>query len=182
MTMTPERWEKDHAQGTFDGVKDIEQQARYEVIGDAIKGARTVLDVGCNIGLLRPYVDGAYTGIDHCASFIEEARRRWGGTLIGTFLVADANTHDVGRFDAVVLNEVLYYLDSPEAALRHYAGMVVRGGVLVVSIYDKAGSFLRSSPNERALKATRRFAGRNLESEQVVEQNGKKWAVLVIHC
>ena len=52
------------------------------------------------------------------------------------FEVADAVAfHTSERFDIIVLNEVLYYIDHPELALERYEGFLASDGVLIISMY-----------------------------------------------
>ncbi len=196
MTPLAAEWDAAYTSGTFDGFQDVNQQARYRVIGEAVFQCATVLDIGCGIGHLRPFIDADYTGIDISSVAIEEAKerfpgneRQWPNT---EFICADAETWTPDRkLDAVVLNEFLYYTNDPLKTLRKWAGYVKLGGLLVVSIQHRHDLNLRwwlanfnlrgTNPNTYSISVTKRFAGKNLKQEIPVSQNGKQWTVLVIH-
>ena len=123
---------------------------------DRERGA--ILDVGCGEGVLVDFLRAAgggeglrYTGLDLSERAIETARRKRGDD--GTrFEVADAETwtpepappgredraagSDPEGFDAIVLNECLYYFHEPLETLRRYLNALVPGGVVVVSMYE----------------------------------------------
>jgi SAM-dependent methyltransferase len=123
--------------------------ARYAaargVLPEADAG-RTVLDVGCGEGILRDLLraggESRYVGVDLSTVAIEAARRdaRPGET----FVVADAESYaPQGTFDAVVLNECLYYFREPLTQAERYLGMTAPGGSLIVSMFE--------SPRTRAI-------------------------------
>jgi len=96
------------------------------------------LEVGCSIGeltaLLAPLCD-SLVGIDIVAEPLAAARLRCAGTPHVRFnqLCAPAEWPN-GRFDLVMLSEVLYFLSSSD--IRHLAGRVCQtlapGGVVVL--------------------------------------------------
>jgi SAM-dependent methyltransferase len=106
-------------------------------------GARRLLDVGCASGSLAR-APGAeryhYTGTDISDVAISEGRRlspdrRFIRTSLESF-------EPEGEFDAIIFNEVLYYLapDAASAETRRYAGHLAAGGVLMVSMKHTAKS------------------------------------------
>ncbi len=194
MTPLAAQWDAAYTAGTFDGFQDIDQQARYTVIGEAVNGSASVLDVGCGLGHLRSYVRFLYTGLDLSDVAISKARNKWSSDPAASqFICSDAETWTPDRqFHAVVLNEFLYYTSNPLASLQTWGARIKKGGLLVVSIREMYGANWRwfakhpnasaLNPNMYALRVARNFAGENLKSEQQVQQNGKQWTVLVIHC
>jgi len=173
-------WNKDYAHGTFQGAYDIAHRSRYLLISGLLRNFDTVLDVGCGNGLLRQFVNCQYTGIDASSVAINKARAAWS---TGDFICADAETWQANRrYDAVVLNEVLYYLNDPLAALRRYAGMVSECGVglLIVSIFQKRGHWWRRSPNAKAIATTLQFASQFDHERFTVAQDDRSWTVIVI--
>lgn len=141
VSRTKDQWERQFAEGKWDRLK--EGQANTVLIaglvGDYARARGEpirVLDVGCgNGGLARlvasiPGVD--YTGIDLSEAAIGAARAF---VPEGTFLVADAEhpPEDLGVFDLLVFNEMLYYID-PDCVLPQYRSHVAPGAHVIVSV------------------------------------------------
>jgi len=133
--------------------------------------------VGCGDGLLRGYISGVYTGIDGEQEAITLAKDTWGDG----FICADAVTWAANqRFDAVVLNEVLYYIEDQPAFLAKYFAMVAPNGIMVVSIYDKPTRLWEKNANSAALNNALAFAGDRLQCRIEISEQGKKRTLLVI--
>lgn len=97
-----------------------------------------VLDVGCAQGILaHGLVCRRYVGVDRQAASLRLAEAR---TLSDCeFVFADADDYRPDEPpDAVVLNEVLYYLPDPVVTARRYADQLAPDGVLVVSVFARA--------------------------------------------
>lgn len=139
--LSREAWEEQYREGRWACLHGADEIARYGVlIGflEHLEEARSILDVGCGEGILRDLLGAGryqrYEGIDLSSVAIEAAQRRAGEA--DRLLVADAETYvPEGRFDAVVLNESLYYLADPRAQARRYLGFVRPGGLLLVSMF-----------------------------------------------
>lgn len=145
---TTEAWTTAYAAGQLDYYGELDELARYSVlVGYAGWAARLrrnpprVLDVGCGTGLLRRLLDGMvwgeYVGVDLSETAIETART--GPTDRSQFIVGDVMTLDLGRFDIIVVNEVLYYAADPLAFLDNLRATLGPGGVLLVSMWRHAG-------------------------------------------
>lgn len=116
---------------------------RAEVLGEVLRRAgvspsgRRVLDVGCGTGYWTDwYVSrGAhYTGLDIAAVSVERLVARYPEQRFARADVADGVPG--GPFDIINVFDVLYHVTDDarwEAALRHLAGALVPGGVLVVT-------------------------------------------------
>jgi 2-polyprenyl-3-methyl-5-hydroxy-6-metoxy-1,4-benzoquinol methylase len=131
---------------TVDRLRDARESVRYQAVRSIIeKYVRDgfVLDVGCSQGILQEGLKyGRYVGID---SFEEPILRAAVKSDERTaFHHADGSSYVPDqRPDAVVLNEVLYYLPEPLAAVTHYANSLAPGGVLIVSVYSRAWAMRR---------------------------------------
>lgn len=114
---------------------------RYAAVREAVArwtDGGFVLDVGCAQGILTDgLVCRRYVGVDRQAESLRLARA-W-ARPDAEFVLADADAYRPDEPpDAVVLNEVLYYLPNPVETARRYAGLLAPGGVLVVSLFTRA--------------------------------------------
>ncbi|MEV7982007.1 class I SAM-dependent methyltransferase [Streptomyces sp. NPDC086519] len=134
-----DEWEDQYRSGRWDYLAERPEQARYTALCARIEaaGAESVLDIGCGTGVLRDCLGdrfrGRYVGVDWSHAALAGRTRRPRETL----LCADASRLPLrGTFDAVVLSEVLYYLDEPLAAVRGMLDLVAPGGRLLISLYQ----------------------------------------------
>ncbi len=129
-----------YASGGWDKLRDKAEIGRYAVIGGycANLEARSVVDVGCGEGLLaeslaRTAVEH-YVGVDFSPVAIAMAQAK--GLPGACFAVGDANDYTPDRrFDVIVFNEVLYYLDRPQSAVTRLAEWLEPEGHIIVSIF-----------------------------------------------
>lgn len=145
-------WDRDYRAGRWSYLTAPKEQARLAIAALYVQlfGGGRVLDIGCGSGQLFPLLDARrvshYTGVDFSAAAIEataiaDAKAR--------FVVAAAEAFsppEGERFDAILFNEVVYFLADPLAELSRYAGFLAPGGVLIVSITrarPEGGSFDR---------------------------------------
>jgi 2-polyprenyl-3-methyl-5-hydroxy-6-metoxy-1,4-benzoquinol methylase len=102
-----------------------------------------VLDIGCSQGILQEGLTyGRYLGVDNCEQSVLLARPKCDRSTQfvcanGSDFVADQPPN------VVVMNEVIYYLPDPIAAVEHHARRLARGGVVIVSIYARTWSSRR---------------------------------------
>jgi 2-polyprenyl-3-methyl-5-hydroxy-6-metoxy-1,4-benzoquinol methylase len=102
-----------------------------------------VLDIGCSQGILQEGLTyGRYLGVDNCEQSVLLARPKCDRSTQfvcanGSDFVADQPPN------VVVMNEVIYYLPDPIAAVEHHARRLARGGVVIVSIYARNWSSRR---------------------------------------
>ncbi len=102
-----------------------------------------VLDVGCSQGILQEGLKyGRYLGVDNCEQSIQLARSKCDRRT--QFVCADGSTFVADQPpNAVVMNEVIYYLPDPIAAVEHHTRRLAPGGVVIVSIYARTWSSRR---------------------------------------
>jgi SAM-dependent methyltransferase len=102
-----------------------------------------VLDIGCSQGILQEGLTyGRYLGVDNCEQSILLARPKCDRRT--QFLCADGFDFVADQPpNAVVMNEVIYYLPDPIAAVEHHARRLAHGGVVIVSIYARTWSSRR---------------------------------------
>lgn len=139
VSQTKEQWEHQFADGKWDRLQT--GQANTIKLADLIVNyadtkveQMRVLDVGCgNGGLARLIADTVdYTGIDISTLAIASAREV---APHGTFIAGDAMNPDknLGVFDVIVFNELLYYLD-PRIIVPRYRIHMNPGALIYISI------------------------------------------------
>lgn len=101
------------------------------------KGARSVLDLGCGIGLLAAALGGSREvwGIDPAGAMLDVARQREGGSLV-TWVQADARTARLGRlFDLVLMTGHAFQCvltdDDQRALCQTIAAHLAPGGTFI---------------------------------------------------
>ncbi len=134
-------WEKEFSSGKWDGLEFSPlERARHAVIGMFLQQYApegSVLDVGCGFGtttdFLNPVQKSLYLGIDISETAVSEAKKR----KKASFLVADfLKFNPEKKFDVLLFNEVLYYLEE-EPALRHAMELIREGGLVIISLYSQ---------------------------------------------
>lgn len=135
-------WDEQYRAGRWDLLHDSAELARYGALlafCERLTPGRTFLDVGCGDGRLRDLLRRGgyerYVGVDLSEVAIERARRD--ADPRDMLVAADAEAYDPGSsFDAVVLNESLYYFRAPLEQAERYLAMVGPAGALVVSMFE----------------------------------------------
>jgi SAM-dependent methyltransferase len=108
-----------------------------------VKPGQRALDVGCGPGALAGVlVDllGAanVAAVDPSEPFVEACRRRLAGADVRAG-VAESLPFEDARFDAVLSQLVLNFLDDPEAGVREMRRVARPGGVVAAAVWDYAG-------------------------------------------
>ncbi|GAA1942226.1 hypothetical protein GCM10009837_80420 [Streptomyces durmitorensis] len=134
-------WDAEAA--TFDdepdhGLRDaVVREAWAQRLGDWLPMAPgDVLDLGCGTGslsLLAAERGHRVTAVDLSPNMVERAREKLSGHE-AEVLVGDAGEPPVEgrRFDVILVRHVLWMLPDPEATLRHWCGLLRRGGRLIL--------------------------------------------------
>lgn len=168
---TPSAWDRLFQSGAYDRLDGAIERARYSLIvgHQDLIGARSILDVGCGQGVLArrlartPYE--RYLGIDISQAAIDMARAGASDPR-NRYLVSDMDRFDgEERFDWVIFNECLYYLDDPLGTVRHFWHWLTPGGHLSISMYDCPGARaiwkgLRSMPTVETVDLEHKGAAR----------------------
>ncbi|MEU3017490.1 methyltransferase domain-containing protein [Nocardiopsis sp. NPDC007018] len=174
-------WERQYESGRWDYLEDQDEIDRYALISQDVRSYRagSVLDLGCGSGVLyRTLIAdgfrGTYLGVDWSLGSLPRCAEH----SIHRFVCGDLNRLPVrGTFDAIVLSEVLYYLEDPARTIRELTTMISSEGVLLASIYQpRAG---RSSPwldTVHELDVLLREAGAERREVFSVSRRGRIWA------
>ena len=139
------RWDERWADPEFYREYGIEELAHYSVLAGyakALKPSGALLDVGCGEGILRSHLHtdsfSRYVGIDFPEAVGRAVKRIDDRTA---FHASDMRAFNPAeRFDVIVFNESLYYVENPLAELDRYAGFLTDGGVFLVSMHRKPKS------------------------------------------
>jgi SAM-dependent methyltransferase len=138
------RWERAYTSGEFHFMSDLYELPRYSLLIGYLRlhpGTPSVLDIGCGPGRLRELLaEGefdTYVGIDLSAEAIKSASRLSDHRT--DFMVGDAMVIDLPATDIVVLNEMIYYMQSPRTLLERVASVLRPGGLVLTSIWRHPG-------------------------------------------
>lgn len=137
---------KENRLGSWQRLRSDTEAVRYQAVRAVVErfaGDGFVLDLGCSQGILQEGLRyGRYVGVDNFAPSIQLARAKADATTAFVVAEADAYVADA-RPDAIVLNEVVYYLRRPVRVIQHHAARLADDGVIVLSIYDRSWSSRR---------------------------------------
>jgi len=137
---------RENAKDSWQRLRGAGEAARYQAVRKVTEryaGDGFVLDIGCSQGILQEGLQyRRYLGVDNCEQSIVLAKPK--SDLRTQFVCADGSSFvaDVPP-NAVVMNEVVYYLPDPIGAVLHHASCLAPGGVLIVSIYARTWSSRR---------------------------------------
>jgi 2-polyprenyl-3-methyl-5-hydroxy-6-metoxy-1,4-benzoquinol methylase len=139
-----QRWEDAYECGEFDYLSDPCELPRYSVLIGYLRtfaDRPAVLDIGCGAGWLRQLLAdtdfSSYTGIDISKKAIDKAAILADSRT--DFILGDVGEAELPQVDVVVLNEVLYYISSPDAFLEQIKSLVRPKGLVLTSIWRHAG-------------------------------------------
>ena len=165
---------RENRRDSWQRLRGRDEAARYRAVRSATEHHAHdgfVLDIGCSQGILQEGLRyGRYLGVDNCEQSITLARRKCDRRT--QFVCADASNFVADQPpDAVVMNEVLYYLPDPIGVVAHHARRLAPGGVVIISIYA------RTWYSRRLLSAlARRF---DLLESTLIRSGHLAWTVAV---
>ena len=95
-----------------------------------------ILDMGCGRGWMAPYLSpfGSIVGVDFSPEGIKFARENYGSH--GSFILADANSHNLGLadnsiFDVLICSEVIEHLHDQKSFLKQLYSFLSPKGYLI---------------------------------------------------
>ena len=130
------QWDGRYERGYGDLMERDCERERYRAIGQivaALTAHSSLLDVGCGIGTMADYLPALdYTGVDVSHEALATARSRHRGT----FICSNAESFRIDKkFDVILFNETLYYLEDPLEQLARYREFLSDRGSIIVSIW-----------------------------------------------
>jgi len=143
-----DRWNHQYDKGLWDGLKAMDELARFSVIVGYVKFLKPtqngespdILEIGCGEGLLQQRLQSQnykrFIGTDISDLAIQKAAADAGDNKC-SYLVADMDTYKPdGQFDLIIFNEVIYYSKYPLKTLQRLATYLKPNGLLIVTIND----------------------------------------------
>ena len=132
---------RENRRDSWQRLRQDAEQSRYHAVRAVVERYASdgfVLDIGCSQGILQEGLQyRSYLGVDSFADSIRLASAKADDRT--GFICADAMTFiPAAPADAIVLNEVLYYLPNPLAAVRHHARSLSPDGVIIISVFAHA--------------------------------------------
>ncbi|RDD62285.1 methyltransferase domain-containing protein [Ferruginivarius sediminum] len=121
------------------------QPYRQDIIDALPRGARRVLSIGCERGLSeRRLIELGHevTAVPLDCVIAESAKMRGIEVLPADYGMASETLGD-RRFDALLFNNVLQYVEQPEDLIRKFLKHVAPGGIVVAESYNFAHVSLR---------------------------------------
>ncbi|MGH7824065.1 MAG: class I SAM-dependent methyltransferase [Candidatus Binatia bacterium] len=142
--MSKEAWESDYVGARWGYLDQLEELNRYSVVAGYIqflKRRGSILDVGCGEGILIQKLSSQafskYVGVDISQTAVDKAGDKGNSRIV--FVQGDAQTFVPDEsFDAIIFNEVLYYLDQPVKVVQRYESWLRPGGVFITSLYEQS--------------------------------------------
>ena len=138
------RWDERWADPAFYGDYRLDELAHYSVLAGyakALKPGGSILDVGCGDGIFRTHVHepfSIYVGVDFPEAVGRAAKRLDDRTA---FHASDMRAFATAeRFDVILFNESLYYVEDAIGELDRYSRFLAPDGVFLVSTHRKPKS------------------------------------------
>lgn len=137
---------RENRKDSWQRLRGVDEVARYQAVRSMTEryaGDGFVLDIGCSQGILQEGLRyRRYLGVDNFGPSIALANAKTDSRT--QFVCADGSTFVADAPpNAVIMNEVVYYLPDPMGAVEHHADQLAPDGVLIVSIYARTWSSRR---------------------------------------
>lgn len=136
-----EAWDMQYSSGRWNYLREINELSHYSVISGYchyFKPTATILDVGCGDGFLQENLHSneysRYVGVDISEEAIRMASKKESTKTM--FAQADVTQYvPEVKFDIIIFNEILYYLNNPLTVLNRYEKYIEINGYIIVSMH-----------------------------------------------
>jgi len=137
----------------------------------ALERGESMLEVGCGTGVFLPGLaaiagpEGRVVGLDHSASFLDEARKRLiDAALADQVELVEGDVHDLpfadATFDAAHCERVLMHVADPALAIREMQRVVRPGGrVVIAEVYAAGARMAHPDPEAEGLISSMLVSG-----------------------
>jgi SAM-dependent methyltransferase len=132
-------WNIKYFQGKWNFMEkeDLRYKNIYTLIYESSSNPK-LLDLGCGFGTLLKHFKNeeysSYVGIDLSSNVISKAKKRnYPKSKFLTYNIQKFIPND--KFDVIIFNEVIYYLDDPLSELKRYSEFLTENGYFIISIY-----------------------------------------------
>lgn len=140
-------WDLRYQEHKWDRIRSICESARYSLIVGYIHyltNAARILDVGCGEGIIRERLCrcsySRYMGIDVSTVAVERAStNNYDRDQFRVSRLEDFCTEE--KFDVIIFNECLYYIEKPLTIIRRYETFLARDGLFIVSMHKNNESW-----------------------------------------
>jgi SAM-dependent methyltransferase len=157
------------------------QELRFEALTKHIRldGGFSVLDYGCGLAHLKPFLDRRYrnvnyTGADAVPAFVDACSKK----CAASFVCAESPSDVPGRFDYVVSSGVFNILYEPDESAHRDRVFRMLGQLfekaeicLAVDFMTDAVDFRQSQAYHQSPSDLLRFASENLSRRLVIDQS-----------
>ncbi len=174
----------DDLAGDWQGLGDSIQSRRYREVVRLLSQHATngsLLDVGCGEAILSKYLPvdwlGSYTGVERSEVAARNSTFERACDKIIVSPLEDFET--TTKFDAIIFNEVLYYLRDPLGALARFQRHLRRNAVFVISIFLKP-QHVRAVRRLMTQIIAPRSSYSNIHCAQMVEEFARQQRYLVL--
>lgn len=131
-------WDEEYASGKWKYLEEPAEKSRHAIIAmytDHYKPKGRILDVGCGECILMSFLTEIqmknYLGIDISEKAVQLAREKRNANAI----VIDAyDFESAERFDVIIFNEVIYYLDFVKI-FEKYSSLLTEDGLIILSVF-----------------------------------------------
>jgi len=137
------RWNYQYQKGLWNGLENMDELARFSVIGGYVQYLKpdqpAILEIGCGEGILSQRIGkphyGYFEGTDVADAAIANAQQRYGDDKT-YFHAVDMNEYRSDKkFDIIIFNEAIYYLrPMAEKLVSMYAPLLKEDGLLIISM------------------------------------------------